>query len=167
MRPDEVAGVLQQVHDATEAGSWAYGYVAYEAASGLDPQLPGGPSSPGEPPLVWFGLCAEPARVEPLTPPAEAGPQTAPWRPDWTDGEHARAVASVREHIAAGETYQCNLTDRLRSTVAGDPQALYARLALAQRGAYNAYLDLGRHASPAPARSSSSSGRATSSGRGR
>ena len=145
VRPDEVAGVLQQVHDATEAGSWAFGYVAYEAASGLDPQLPGGPASPGEPPLVWFGLCDEPTRVEPPAPPADSGPSTAPWLPDWTDEEHARAVGSVREHIAAGETYQCNLTDRLRSTVAGDPHDLYARLALAQRGAYNAYLDLGRH----------------------
>jgi para-aminobenzoate synthetase / 4-amino-4-deoxychorismate lyase len=119
--------------------------VAYEAASGLDEQLPGDPSAAGEPPLVWFGLCDEPSEVEPLTPPVDAGPPPAPWRPDWTDGEHARAVATVREHIAAGETYQCNLTDRLRSTVAGDPQALYARLALAQRGGYNAYLDLGGH----------------------
>jgi len=144
-RPEEVAGALQRVHDATEAGSWAYGYVAYEAASGLDPQLPGGPSSPGEPPLVWFGLCAEPAEAGPLLPPGEPEKPMAPWRPDWTDGEHASAVATVREHIAAGETYQCNLTDRLRSPVAEDPQDLYARLALAQRGAHNAYLDLGRH----------------------
>jgi para-aminobenzoate synthetase/4-amino-4-deoxychorismate lyase len=149
VRPDEVAGVLQQVHDATEGGSWAFGYVAYEAAAGLDPQLPvghpGGAASPGEPPLVWFGLCDEPARVEPLTPRAEAGLRPAPWRPDWTDDEYARAVAVVREHIAAGETYQCNLTDRLRSTAEVDLEELYARLALAQRGAYNAYLDLGRH----------------------
>ncbi|HLM03805.1 MAG TPA: aminodeoxychorismate synthase component I [Blastococcus sp.] len=145
VRPDEVAGALQRVHDATEAGSWAFGYVAYEAASGLDPQLPGGSTSPGEPPLVWFGLCDEPARVDPVAPPAELAPRPAAWRTDWTDEEHARAVAAVREHIAAGETYQCNLTDRLRSTVAGDPEDLYARLALAQRGAYNAYLDLGRH----------------------
>jgi para-aminobenzoate synthetase/4-amino-4-deoxychorismate lyase len=144
VRPDEVADVLQQVHDATEGGSWAFGYVAYEAAAGLDAQLPGGSASPGDPPLVWFGLCDEPARVASLAPPP-AAQQTAPWRPDWTDDEHARAVAAVREHIAAGETYQCNVTDRLRSTVAGDPHALYAGLALAQRGAYNAYLDLGRH----------------------
>ncbi|SFF67906.1 aminodeoxychorismate synthase component I [Blastococcus tunisiensis] len=141
--PAEVAGVLQEVHDATEAGSWAYGYVAYEAASGLDPLLPGGSTAPDEPPLVWFGLCDEPTRVDPPAPPA--GAPGGGWRPDWTDDEHARAVAGVRERIAAGETYQCNLTDRLRSTVAGDPHELYARLALAQRGAYNAYLDLGRH----------------------
>ncbi len=145
VRPDDVAGVLQEVHDATEGGSWAFGYVAYEAAAGLDPQLPGGSSSPGEPPLVWFGLCDEPARVEVLEPPTEAVPRAMRWRPDWTDDEYARAVARVREHIAAGETYQCNLTDRLRSTLAGDPEDLYAHLALAQRGAYNAYLDLGRH----------------------
>jgi para-aminobenzoate synthetase/4-amino-4-deoxychorismate lyase len=145
VRPDEVAGVLEQVHDATERGSWAFGYVAYEAAAGLDPQLPGSASAPGEPPLVWFGLCDEPARVDPLTAPADVAPGAAAWRPDWTAEEHARAVATVRAHIAAGETYQCNLTDRLRSTVAGDPEELYTRLALAQRGAHNAYLDLGRH----------------------
>jgi len=140
----EVAGVLQQVHDATAAGSWAYGFVSYEAASGLDPRLPGG-WTPGQPPLVWFGLCTEPARVDPLAGSGLPTAQTAPWRPDWTAAAHGRAVETVREHIAAGETYQCNLTDRLRSTVTGDPEALYSRLALAQRGAHNAYLDLGRH----------------------
>ena len=68
--------------------------MAYEAAAGLDPQLPGGPPSPGEPPLVWFGLCDEPAEVEPLTPPVEPrAAARAPWRPDWTDAEHADAVA--------------------------------------------------------------------------
>jgi para-aminobenzoate synthetase/4-amino-4-deoxychorismate lyase len=144
-RPDEVAGVLQQVHDATERGSWAYGYVAYEAAAGLDPQLPGGAAAPGGPPLVWFGLCDEPTPADSVAaPPApEHGPGS--WSPDWTDEEHARAVDTVREHIAAGETYQCNLTDRLRTTLSGDPEDLYRRLALAQRGAYSAYLDLGRH----------------------
>ena len=143
-RLDEVAGVLQQVHDATAAGRWAYGYVAYEAGAGLVPGLPVG-HSPGDLPLVWFGLCDEPTRVPPVTLPAGPGVDMSPWRPDWTPEEHARAVEAVRAHIAAGETYQCNLTDRLRSRVTGDLGSLYARLALAQRGAYNAHLDLGRH----------------------
>uniref|UniRef100_UPI000CEBBF7E aminodeoxychorismate synthase component I n=1 Tax=Blastococcus atacamensis TaxID=2070508 RepID=UPI000CEBBF7E len=145
VRPDQVADVLQQVSDATERGSWAFGYVAYEAASGLDPLLPGGDAAAGGLPLVWFGLCDAPVPVDPVVAPAGPAPEAVRWRPDATDSEHATAVATVRERIAAGETYQCNLTDRLRATPPGDPGELYARLALAQRGAHNAYLDLGRH----------------------
>ncbi|RBY97629.1 aminodeoxychorismate synthase component I [Blastococcus sp. TF02-8] len=143
-RTAEVAAVLEAVEQATERGSWAYGYVAYEAASGLDPALPGRDAGPRDLPLIWFALCDEPTPVAPVSVPATPPAPTA-WLPDATDGEHAAAVATVRAHIAAGETYQCNLTDRLRATVTDDPEDLYARLALAQRGAHNAYLDLGRH----------------------
>ena len=59
---------------------------------------------------------------------------------------HARAVAAVRERIAAGETYQRNLTVRMNGPVDGDPLGLYRDLALRQRGAHNAYLDIGRFA---------------------
>lgn len=45
-----------------------------------------------------------------------------------------------------GETYQTNLTVRMRGSFAGDPAGLYRDLATAQCGAYNAYLDLGRFA---------------------
>src|SRR4051812_21890131 len=131
-RPDEVAGVLREVDEQTAAGNWAYGFVSYEAASGLDPRLPGG-WTPGSPPLVWFGLCAEPARVEPVDAPAPPRAEPPSWRPDWTAAEHARAVASVRDQIAAGQSYQCTLTDRLRCTLPGDPEAFYARLVRAQR----------------------------------
>ena len=41
VRPEDVAGVLQEFHDATREGSWAFGYVAHEAAAGLETQLPG------------------------------------------------------------------------------------------------------------------------------
>jgi para-aminobenzoate synthetase / 4-amino-4-deoxychorismate lyase len=56
-----------------------------------------------------------------------------------------RDVARVRDYIAAGDTYQCNLTGRLRSRVQGDLRQLYADLALNQRARYAAFLDLGRH----------------------
>ena len=35
-RPDEVAGVLSAAEAAAERGSWVAGYVAYDAAPGLD-----------------------------------------------------------------------------------------------------------------------------------
>lgn len=143
-RTDEVAGVLQEVHEATDRGSWAFGYVAYEAASGLDHDLPGHDLPPGAP-LVWFGLCDEPASVAALSTADGPALPVSDWRPDWSDAQHADAVAGVRDHIALGDTFQCNLTDRFRATVSGDPETLYARLALAQRGSHNAYLDLGDH----------------------
>jgi len=142
-RVQDVQPVLAEVQRATTAGDWAFGYVSYEAAPGLDPALAVAPRSAHEPPLAWFGVCGDPIEVEPVAAPGAAA-RAMRWRPDWTAQEHAGAVDRVLEHIAAGDTYQCNLTDRLRTAFDGDPFALYADLALAQRGRYNAYLDLGR-----------------------
>jgi para-aminobenzoate synthetase / 4-amino-4-deoxychorismate lyase len=69
---------------------------------------------------------------------------SAVWWPGWTPQQYRSHVEVVRSHIASGETYQTNLTVRMRGRVAGDPLKLYRDLALSQLGAYNAYLDLGR-----------------------
>ncbi len=149
-RRDEVVGVLAEVERATDAGRWAFGYVAYEAAAGLDPHLAVHPAPPMGMPLAWFGICAEPVPVPPLDAagtgaPDDGGPPgTAEWHPTWTAAGHADGVARIRERIAAGDTFQCNLTVRMAGRVAGDPFAVYRDLALGQRGAHNAYLDLGR-----------------------
>jgi para-aminobenzoate synthetase/4-amino-4-deoxychorismate lyase len=140
-RLEDVAAVLAEVATATDQGSWAYGYLSYEAAAGLDSALPGGWNS-GEPPLAWFGLCSEPASVDPIKIDARHVLQSGAWHPDWSDDDYMSAVQSVRAHIAAGETYQCNLTDRYRREFTASPEALYARLALAQCGAHNAYIDI-------------------------
>ena len=144
-RPEDVPAVLARVDAATAAGAWAYGYVAYDAAPGLDPGLEVVPARDGDPPPAWFGVGGPPAEGPPLSSAPQPGADAPAWVPDWTDAEHAAAVARVREEIAAGETYQCNVTDRLRARGVTDPQALYAQLALAQGAAHNAYLDLGRH----------------------
>jgi aminodeoxychorismate synthase component I len=143
-RPEDVVPVLAEVERASAGGDWAFGHVSYEAAAGLDPAAPVHLPSADRPPLAWFGLCGPPVEVPPVTAPPGSRPALR-WVPDWTADEHARAVARVRAHIAAGETYQVNLTDRLRAHVDGDPYALYAGLALAQRAAYSAHLDLGRY----------------------
>ena len=146
-RPEQVVGVLAEVERATDAGDWAFGYVAYEAAAGLDPHLVVHRSTPFGMPLVWFGLCAEPVPVPSLdAAEQDRSPAHAEWHPTWTPAGHARDVARVRDRIAAGDTYQCNLTVRMAGRVRGDPLGLYRDLAVGQRGAHNAYLDLGRFA---------------------
>ncbi len=148
-RPDEVAGVLAGIDAATAAGAWAYGHLAYEAAPGLDPHLVTHDPEPHGPPLAWFGLTRSPPTAVPAV--APAGAPTGRWTPrDAVAGPagHAARVARVHEHIAAGLTYQTNLTDRVDGVLdlAADPDlaGLYADLAHAQRGAHHALLDEGR-----------------------
>jgi aminodeoxychorismate synthase component I len=142
-RPDEVADVLVEVDRSAACGACAFGFVAYEAASGLDPDLAVHPPVDGLP-LAWFGIGAEPIAVPVITAPAQRRYAAGPWQIAWTADEHRDAVAAVRERIAAGDTYQVNLTTRMTAPVSGDLTQFYADLALAQRGSYNAYLDVGR-----------------------
>ncbi|QJY51044.1 aminodeoxychorismate synthase, component I [Pseudonocardia broussonetiae] len=138
--PDEVVGVLAEVERRTAAGAWAFGFVAYEAASGLDPALRTRPPAPGLP-LVWFGIADEPVTAPAVGLPT--GQARWGWEPRWDAARYEAAVDAVRERIAAGEVYQCNLTARVTAPVVEEPQELYARLAHAQRGAHHALLDLG------------------------
>lgn len=140
-------GPARTLEAEVEAGRWAYGFLAYEAAPGLDPGLRTHPPEPGLP-LAWFALTGAPEPAEPLQYAATDAPRAVgQWSCDWSPTRHAAAVEAVREAIAAGETYQVNLTTRLRAPLldADALPRLYADLALAQRGAFNAYLDLGRH----------------------
>lgn len=149
-RPEEVPGVLEAAEAAAGRGLWAAGFVAYEAAPGLDPALAVRTPNPDDPfgelPLAWFALFAERREAEPLRPPTEApGRSELVWRPSVDRATYDAAVARIREAIAAGETYQVNHTFRLRAKSRGDERGLYRDLALAQRGAYAAYLDTGRY----------------------
>ncbi len=149
-RPQEVPGVLAAAEAAAARGLWAVGFVAYEAAPGLDPALAVRPRARDDPfadlPLAWFALFEgrEPVGLaEPGTPPDP--PPPGAWRPEVDDRRYRADVEAIRSLIASGEVYQVNHTLRLRARLAGDPRGLYRDLCLAQRGAYNAYLALGRY----------------------
>ncbi len=141
-RTAEVAPVLEAVDAATRAGEWAVGYVAYEAASGLDRALMTAPPTSDGPPLAWFALTGPPVAVEPVTVPAPDRYRAGPWLLDRPEVEYLRAVEVVREAIEAGEIFQGNLTTRLHATVTGDLAAFYADLALNQRPRFAALLEL-------------------------
>ncbi|MGO1198629.1 MAG: aminodeoxychorismate synthase component I [Dermabacteraceae bacterium] len=142
-RLEEVRPALAAVQEAVGGGAWAFGVVAYEAAAGLDPDARVWTPQEGLP-LVWFGIADAPdERVLPLT--TGEGFEVDGWAPDWSAAEHALRVEAVRAAIAEGETYQCNLTTRLRSSFRGDAFGLYGELAHRQRGGHHAFLDLGRH----------------------
>ncbi|WP_033292470.1 chorismate-binding protein [Amycolatopsis jejuensis] len=141
-RAADVLPVLAAVEEATARGSWAYGYVAYEAAAGLDRSL--ATHHAAGLPLAWFALTGAPSTGAPLET-AVCGTYRSRWRPGWDRSGYRSRVQAVRARIAAGDTYQTNLTVRMRGRVEGDLFAFYRDLALAQHGAGNAYLELGRY----------------------
>jgi para-aminobenzoate synthetase/4-amino-4-deoxychorismate lyase len=149
---DQVPAVLAQVQAATEAGWWAFGYVGYEAAPGLDDSLvvaprPAATADDDVLPLAWFGICPPPTVADYLPLPDTRGDyRTGRWTPAWSPAAYRRAVDSVQQAIAAGETYQCNLTTHLRCRLSGDAERFYDDLIHAQRCRYGTYLQLGRHA---------------------
>jgi para-aminobenzoate synthetase/4-amino-4-deoxychorismate lyase len=144
---DEVADALRRVERRCAQGNWAYGFVGYEAAPGLNADLVTHRPD-GRQPVAWFGICGEPTRTAPV--PARVGAargyRVSRWRLDWDEACHRERVQRVRSHIEAGETYQCNLTARMRARCAGDLTAFYADLAHAQHGAHSAFVDTGRFA---------------------
>ena len=149
-RPDEVAGVIAAAEGAAARGSWVAGFLAYEAASGLDPALSVRRRADGDPfaslPLAWFAMFD--GRERTVLPEAQDDPDDGSedrWRPSVDRAAYDAAIARIREHIAAGDTYQVNHTLRMRSRIEGDERGLYRDLCYAQRGAYSAYLNLGRY----------------------
>jgi para-aminobenzoate synthetase / 4-amino-4-deoxychorismate lyase len=150
-RAGEVVATIEAAEAAAGRGLWVAGFVTYEAAPGLDPVLVVRAREAGDPfaalPLAWFAMF-ERAEETILPLPRDEGVAAAPegtWVPTTPRDRYETSVERIRELIAAGETYQVNHTMRLRSRVEGDPRGLYRDLCYAQRGAFAAYLDLGRY----------------------
>ena len=149
-RTDEVAGVIEAAEGAARRGLWVAGCVSYEAAPGLDGALRVRRRRDDDPfarlPLAWFAMFEHRERTtlpEPQNDPPDA--PEASWTPSVDRASYDAAIARIREHIAAGDTYQVNHTLRLRSRIEGDERGLYRDLCYAQRGAYAGYLNTGRY----------------------
>jgi para-aminobenzoate synthetase/4-amino-4-deoxychorismate lyase len=149
MRPEDVAPTLAAAEGAAARGLWVAGFVTYEAAAGLDPTLAVRARAPDDPfarlPLAWFAMFQQRQETVLPSPRDAAAPPSDAWAPSVDRARYDRAIARIREHIAAGDTYQVNHTLRLRSTVQGDERGLYRDLCYAQRGAHSAYLNAGRY----------------------
>jgi para-aminobenzoate synthetase/4-amino-4-deoxychorismate lyase len=142
--PDQVAATLAEVEQAVAQGRHAAGFVAYEAASGLNPDL--GFPGKGPLPLVWFGIFAE--RLDcscETSAPATGDCRVSTPDRDICDSDYLGAVHSIREAIARGETYQVNFTTRQRFSLRGDPFTLYRRMCRNQQAPFCAWLDIGTH----------------------
>ncbi|MCP3176690.1 chorismate-binding protein [Desulfuromonas sp. KJ2020] len=142
----EVAAIrptLRQLEEEVErSGLWAAGFLSYEAAAAFDTAC--SVLADHDFPLLWFGLYDEPQVVELPPPPADL-PRPL-WKAAGDEAAFAGAVATIRDRIAAGETYQVNFTFSLHSDFHQDPWLFFLDLVQGQKAGGAAYLDTGRYA---------------------
>jgi para-aminobenzoate synthetase/4-amino-4-deoxychorismate lyase len=136
--PSAVASALRAVeHEVADNRLHAAGFIAYEAAPAFDPALV--VRSPGDFPLLWFGIYPE---AEPLSFPPPTGEigATLPWQTCVSPDEYDAAFRRIKGHIAAGDTYQVNYSFRMRAPFREDPWHLFVPMIHAQGCDYGAYV---------------------------
>lgn len=136
--------IIQILTDAEQAannrGLWAVGWVSYEAAPACDPAFE--VNSGSSVPLIWFGLYDSPTICDRLPRPTEI--TSSSWLPRMSETEYSDAFVATHKHIAQGDTYQVNLSFRMRVEFLDNPYALFYSMVEKQAGRYSFFLDTGR-----------------------
>jgi para-aminobenzoate synthetase/4-amino-4-deoxychorismate lyase len=142
--PDQVTAALAEVETAVAAGKHAAGFVSYEAASGLNPELP--VAKQGDLPLVWFGIFTERHEYsnESATDTTATCQLSAP-ELSIDKAQYLDSIEKIHGAIAQGQTYQVNFTTRQRFRISGDPFTLYRRMCRNQQAPFCGWLDIGSH----------------------
>src|SRR3954471_12952738 len=108
----EVRPALDEAERLAKSGLTVVGFVAYDAAPGLEPRFEVQPGCDG--PLVWFMAChperSEGSAFDPNEIPHFA--QDDKWMPEFDPGAYRHNVAEIIEGIGRGDYYQVNLTER-------------------------------------------------------
>jgi len=135
----EVPGALAAVERALGQGHHVAGWLGYELGYALEPRLAGylaGQTTP----LLRLGVFDAPS---PEAPSVRGRAYAGPLRPEWDEAAYASRFVRVKVYIAAGDIYQANLSLRARFAFAGNPRALYERLAAQSGAAHCGFVDDG------------------------
>lgn len=132
--PDEVEAALERLDAALASGLHAAGFMAYELGYALEPRINPLMPSGASVPLLWFGLFDGPQVLEDgaltafLERHTRGGHRISPPLPSWDRAAYEARFARVKDHIAAGDVYQVNLTFPLHFRLTGDALSLYRSL---------------------------------------
>ena len=140
---------LARLQAATAGGLWAAGFLAYELGFVFEERLAPVLPPAGETPLLWLGLYDGPERLTAdeverrLAAAAGASGRAVDIVPRIGLPDYRTAFDRVQALIAAGDTYQVNLTFKADFRLEGDPVALYRDLVRKQQVSYGALVNTG------------------------
>jgi para-aminobenzoate synthetase component 1 len=88
-------------------------------------------------------LAALAGSASPVPRPRERFRLLTPLKANFSCKRYMRAVESIKKHIARGDIYQANLTQRFFARCAGSPLEIYLRLRRISPAPFSAYLNFG------------------------
>ncbi len=118
-------------------GLYAAGWISYEASPAFDNALRTHPATSF--PLACFGLFEPPAILTALPAAGDQPSGATSWKPSVSREEYNAAIATIRDRLASGDTYQVNYTLRQWSDFRGDPWEFFLRTCADTP--YGAFLD--------------------------
>jgi para-aminobenzoate synthetase/4-amino-4-deoxychorismate lyase len=138
----ELIALLEDVEGAAQDGFYAAGRIGYEAAYALHDM----PSAASPRPLACFGLYREPLRFDHHSGVASGQALSSSYARESISAKailslphmgldrerYASKFEAVQRFLAAGDTYQVNLTTHVDADLLGSPLALYEALIDAQ-----------------------------------
>ena len=160
---DEVPRLFQRIEDCLKEGRYVAGFMSYECGYHFEPCAATRPLVRSQLPLAWFGVYEQPFIFEHrsgtfqpdwpqegrgLAPPvvrAADFPPVSRFQLAITRDEYCAKVEAIRKYLAAGDTYQVNLTTRASFEYSGSPAALFSSLRNQQKVSYAAFIHAGDH----------------------
>jgi para-aminobenzoate synthetase / 4-amino-4-deoxychorismate lyase len=142
-RVEDVPSALSLLDEAVDAGHFAAGYFAYEAARACDPAMATHAACPL--PLAHIAVYDRAEILATLPPPSHASCSTGAWTSAVPYASYEKQVRDIKTWIQCGDTYQVNYTCQLQTSFKGDSLAWFHQLYRAQPAAYAAYGTFGAH----------------------
>ena len=133
---------MGEANSAAAGGSWVALALSYDSAPAFDSALES--HRDADFPLLWCGIFDELTPVNSASL-SEGEFDISRFEPALAARDYLRAIDTIRNYIAAGDTYQVNYTFPLRGAVTGDLFACFNTVARSQGAGYSAYLDIGSH----------------------
>jgi para-aminobenzoate synthetase / 4-amino-4-deoxychorismate lyase len=152
-RLEDIPNLFREIEAALDQSLWVAGYLSYECGYHFE-QFPGS-SLPK--PLAWFGAFREVKIFDHFRPPFDLdraadlheeapspGYETVAPRfcLEISKESYVAAIATIKRHLAAGNAYQVNFTDKLAFNSPLSSAQLYSALSARQRVAYGAFLNI-------------------------
>jgi para-aminobenzoate synthetase/4-amino-4-deoxychorismate lyase len=139
--PDAVIEAIEYVERCLDAGMYATGFIAYEAATAFELNATTKELDDNFP-LAWFALYSKSPKIFNPTAIVPCEPLTA-GEPELSPATYANSLNSVKDELEQGNIYQANFTFRTHGQSIMEPEQFFLHLFNIHPAPYAAFINTG------------------------